>query len=118
MRFFVDANLPLKFALNLKNRGFDTIHTDDLPNRERTTDNEIRKISVEQDRIVITKDSDFVDSHLIQGIPNKLLIITTGNITNTHLLALIDKHFESVIRLFDMYDLIEINNSEIIGHDK
>ena len=118
MRFFVDANLPFKFAINLKNRGFDTLHTDDLPSRERTTDNEIRRISVEQARIVISKDSDFVDSHLIQGIPNKLLIITTGNITNKQLLALIDKHFDSIIRLFEIYDLIEINNNEIIGHEK
>ncbi len=45
MRFFVDANLPFKFALNLRNRGFDTLHTDDLPNKERTTDNEIREIT-------------------------------------------------------------------------
>jgi predicted nuclease of predicted toxin-antitoxin system len=118
MKFFVDANLPFKFALDLKNRGFDTLHTDDLPNREKTTDNEIRKISIEQDRIVITKDSDFLDSHLIQGIPNKLLIVTTGNITNKELLILIQKYFDSIIQLFEIYDLIEINNTEIIGHEK
>ena len=93
MRFFVDANLPFKFAKNLKNRGFDTLHTDDLPNRERTTDNEIREISVEQERIVITKDSDFVDSHLIQGIPNKLLIITTGQLNIKHFSVFLGRGF-------------------------
>ncbi len=118
MRFFVDANLPFKFALNLRNRGFETLHTDDLPNKERTSDNEIRKISIEQDRIVITKDSDFLDSHLIQGVPKRLLIVTTGNITNKELLNLVQKHFDSIIQLFEIYDLIEINNNEIIGHEK
>jgi predicted nuclease of predicted toxin-antitoxin system len=54
MKFIVDANLPFKFALNLRNRGFDTVHTDDLPNKERTTDKEIRKVAIDQDRIVIT----------------------------------------------------------------
>jgi predicted nuclease of predicted toxin-antitoxin system len=118
MKFYVDANLPLKLALNLRERGFDALHTDDLPNKERTTDNEIRKIVVDQDRIIITKDSDFLDSHLIQGVPGKLLFVTTGNIINKDLLKLIEKYFESVVQLFDIYDLIEINNKDIIGHEK
>lgn len=118
MKFLVDANLPFTIALDLKKRGFDTLHTDDLPNKERTTDKEIRKVAVEQDRIVITKDSDFLDSHLIQGIPNKLLFVTTGNIINKDLLYLIGKYFENIVQLFEIYDLIEINNEEIIGHEK
>jgi predicted nuclease of predicted toxin-antitoxin system len=38
MKFLVDANLPFKLASNLKDKGFDTLHTDNLPNKERTTD--------------------------------------------------------------------------------
>jgi predicted nuclease of predicted toxin-antitoxin system len=118
MKFFVDANLPLGLALRLRELGFDTIHTDDLPNKERTSDQEIRQVSIEQHRVVITKDSDFLDSHLIQGIPGKLLFITTGNIVNKDLLKLIEKYFETIIQLLDIYDLIEINNDEIIVHEK
>ena len=54
MKFFVDANLPVKVAFNLRQSGFDILHTDDLPNKERTTDNEIRKVAVDQERIIIT----------------------------------------------------------------
>jgi predicted nuclease of predicted toxin-antitoxin system len=118
MRFLIDANLSYKIARVLKSKGFEILHTDDLPNKERTTDNELRKLSVDQDYIVITKDSDFLDSHLIQGIPSKLLIVTTGNITNKHLLSLFDKYFEAIIKLFDIYNLIELNNDQIIGHEK
>jgi predicted nuclease of predicted toxin-antitoxin system len=118
MKFFVDANLPFKLAIRLRELGFDAIHTDDLPNKERTSDGEIRKVSVEQNRVVITKDSDFLDSHLIQGIPRKLLFITTGNIVNKDLLGLIEKYFETVTRLFEIYDLIEITNEDIIGHEQ
>ena len=57
MKFFVDANLPYRLALRLRQLGFDAIHTDDLPNKERTTDNEIRQISIDQDRVVLIKDS-------------------------------------------------------------
>jgi len=74
MKFLVDANLPFRFARYLTSKGYDVIHTDDLPSKERTTDKEIRKVAVEQDRIIITKDSDFLDSHLIQGIPGKLFL--------------------------------------------
>ena len=90
MKFLIDANLSFKLARVLKAKGFEIIHTDDLPNKERTTDKELRILSVEQDYIAITKDSDFLDSHLIQGIPSKLLIVTTGNIPNKSLLSLFD----------------------------
>lgn len=72
MRFLIDANLPFKLTLILRDKGFDVIHTDNLPNKEQTTDREIRDISLEENRIVISKDSDFLDSHLIIGIPKKI----------------------------------------------
>lgn len=118
MKFLIDANLTFKFARVLKNKGFEILHTDDLPNKERTTDSELRKLSVEQNYTIITKDSDFLDSHLIQGIPPKLLMITTGNISNKELLGLFDKYFNIIIQLFSNYDLIELNNDSIVAHEK
>lgn len=118
MKFLVDANLPYKLVIRLKELGFDVIHTDNLPNKESTSDKEIRQVSIEQNRAVITKDSDFLDSHLIQGIPNRLIFVTTGNIANKDLLNIIEKYFETMMKLLEIYDLIEINNEEIIGHEK
>ncbi len=118
MRFLIDANLPHKLSPILKAKGFDVIHTDDLPNQERTTDAEIRKASIEDDRIIITKDTDFLDSHIIKQIPSKLLLVTTGNINNNKLRSLFNDHFETIVKLFDHYDLIEIDNSRITGHEK
>lgn len=65
MKYIVDANLPYKFSQSLLNRGYDVLHTDDLPNKEMTSDSEIRRVSLNENRIVITKDTDFLDSHLI-----------------------------------------------------
>jgi len=48
----------------------------------------------------------------------KLLLVTTGNITNKELLDLFDKYFDTSIKLFDGYDLIELNNEQIIGHER
>jgi len=118
MKFLVDANLPFKLALNLRNKGFDVLHTDNLLNREETTDKEIRNLSVEQDRIVISKDSDFLDSHLIIGIPKKFLYISTGNIINRDLILLVEQNLPQIIQLFKEYDLIELDNVELILHEK
>ncbi len=118
MKFLIDANLPFKLARNLKEMGFDVLHTDDLPNKERTTDKEKRKFAVEQNRIVITKETDFLDSHLLQNIPSKLLLVTTGNITNNELIRLFNKNFETMLKLFDSYNLIEFDTEQIIGHEK
>ena len=118
MNFLVDANLPYKLVEYLRIKGFDVIHTDDLPSKERTTDKEIRRISVEQQRIIITKDADFLDSHLIQGVPDKLFLVTTGNITDRELISLFEKDFEMVIDLLEIYDLIEMDNDRITVHEK
>ena len=117
MRFLVDANLPFKLTLILRNKGFNVIHTDNLLNKEKTTDREIREISMEEDRIVISKDSDFLDSHLIIGAPKKFLYISTGNIINRELFALIENNIDQINELFLNYNLIELNNEELIIHE-
>ena len=88
MKFIIDAQLPAVLSKYLKGKGFDVIHTDDLPNKEFTTDSEIREISVKENRIVITKDSDFLDSFFVKAIPPKLLLVSTGNIKNKALISL------------------------------
>ncbi len=118
MKWLIDAKLPARLAKALHKKGYDILHTDDLPDKERTKDSEIRKVAMDQNRVVITKDSDFLDSHLIQGIPSKLLLVTTGNIVNKELIDLFNKNIETVIRLFETFDLIELDNDQIIGHEK
>jgi predicted nuclease of predicted toxin-antitoxin system len=117
MKFIIDAQLPLALSKYLENRGFDVVHTDNLPNREFTTDNEIRELSVIEKRIVISKDSDFLDSFYIKAIPPKLLLVSTGNIKNKALISLFDSNIDKIIELFSTYSFVEIDNFEIIGHE-
>ncbi len=72
MKFLIDAQLPYGLKMLISSSGFDVIHTDDLPDKERTTDNQIRKISLNENRIVVSKDADFIDSFYLQGIPKQL----------------------------------------------
>lgn len=88
MNFLVDAQLPRRLACRLGEAGHDALHTLDLPHGNHTTDAEINTLLVQERRVVITKDADFVNSFLLTGQPYKLLLISTRNITNNDLEAL------------------------------
>ena len=85
MNFLIDAQLPRRLALRLREAGHDAVHTLDLANGNRTSDAELNAISLAEERVVITKDSDFVDSFLLKGQPWRLLLVSTGNLTTANL---------------------------------
>ena len=116
MKFLIDAQLPVRLKLWLIDNGYDALHTDDLPHRNLTHDIEIADIAEAQNRIVISKDGDFLKLKILQGKPQKLLLITTGNIRNQDLLKLFERNFAVGLKLFDSYNTVEINNSFIVGH--
>ena len=117
MSFLVDAQLPYLLATLLQQKGLDTLHTDDLPAKDETPDSEIRAIADRDDRIVITKDSDFLDSYLVKKSPRRLLLITTGNIKNRQLLDLFRKNLDTIQVLLEQHVRIEMNNDDITAHE-
>lgn len=46
MKFIVDAQLPRSLAAFLRDKGFDVIHTCELPDGNETTDAEIIRLSL------------------------------------------------------------------------
>lgn len=116
MKFIVDAQLPKSLSQLLVGLGYDSIHTLDLPDKNKSTDHFINQISKDQNRIVITKDRDFLESFLINGTPKKLLIVRTGNITNDQLLLLFKKNIQLISDLLQRSSLVELNSIEIIQH--
>lgn len=117
MKFLVDAQLPYLLTTWIREKGFEAIHTDDLPDKDETEDQQIRSFADGNKYIVITKDSDFYDSYILRKSPQKMLLITTGNIKNKRLLDLFRLNFQEIARLFEFYDLIEMNNTQILAHD-
>ncbi len=62
LRVIVDAQLPRQLARFLTfHAGYDSLHTLDLPAANRTQDGSITRLSMEERRVVITKDADFVN---------------------------------------------------------
>jgi len=118
MKFLIDANLSWKLKLTLEKMGYDVVHTDDLPNKEFTTDEEIRTFARIHNRIVITKDNDFLQSHILRNNPHYLLLISTGNISNTELSIIIESHFENIVLLFKKHKLIELTTNGIVLYEE
>ena len=116
MKFLVDAQLPYRLKLWLQAKGYDALHTTDLPAQNLTSDLDIVQVADAESRVVISKDSDFLKLHNLHRQPAQLLVITTGNINNPQLLSLFEKNFETALQLFKTYNVVEINNSFVIGH--
>ncbi|MDN5757524.1 MAG: DUF5615 family PIN-like protein [Tomitella sp.] len=116
MRFLVDAQLPATLAQLLSTSGHDAVHVSTLPSGNRTPDAEIARTADEQHRVVITKDRDFRDSHLLTATPRSLLTVTTGNITNRQLLDLFRDHLEAIINLLDRAAFVELSHDRLIAH--
>lgn len=114
MKYLVDAQLPRRLALRLREAGFDAIYALVLPKGNRTLDTEINTISITELRIVVTKDSDFVDNFILHKRPRKLLLISTGNISNRELEGLFLANLPAITSGFSNFDFIEINRTSII----
>ncbi len=95
MRFIVDAQLPRRMAHWLAARGHDVLHTLDLADGNRTPDVAIIELACRDNRIVVTKDADFVSSYLLTGRPPRLLFVATGNMGNADLQQLLEQNIRN-----------------------
>ncbi len=116
MNFLIDAQLPRRLVLLLRQAGHDTIHTLDLPHGNRTSDAEINSWAASEQRVVITKDADFVNSFLVFGQPYKLLLISTGNVPNAELLLLFTTYLPQISRELEDHSYLELSRTAVIVH--
>ncbi|MEO7622834.1 MAG: DUF5615 family PIN-like protein [Gallionella sp.] len=116
MKFLVDAQLPRRFAQWLNEAGHDALHTLDLPKKNLTPDSELTARAMRDDRIVISKDADFVQSFLINGEP-PLLLISTGNITNVELEKILRANLGGIAAAFASGRFVEITHEALVVHE-
>lgn len=111
MKFLVDAQLPPRLVRALAAAGHDAVHTLDLPEGNRSTDRAVAEMADADDRVLITKDRDFRDSHRLRALPRRLLIVMTGNIGNDELLAIFARHLGLLVTALETAGMVEL------GHD-
>jgi predicted nuclease of predicted toxin-antitoxin system len=116
VKFLVDAQLPARLARFLNDAGHDAVHTSDLPDGNRSTDTGIAQFADSDGRVVVTKDRDFRDGHLLARSPRRLLVVAAGNITNAALLALFRDNLNVVVPSLEEADFVELGFRALVVH--
>ncbi len=114
MKFLIDAQLPRRLAHRLRHEGHDALHTLDLTEGNRAPDRTLASVANRDGRVLVTKDADFVNSHLLSGRPSRLLLISTGNISNTEMGQLLVPLIPALTAAFQTSVFVELTRSGII----
>ncbi len=64
--------------------------------------------------MLATKDADFVNSFLLFGTPARLLLVSTGNISNSRLEALLVGNLESLVAALAESAFVELGSASSI----
>ena len=113
MNLLIDAQLPRRLAHFLTATQHDAVHTLDLPRGNETPDAELCAVCARENRVLVTKDSDFTNSFFLRREPPRLLLLSTGNITNRELEALFRTHLAVVVQAFGSAAFVELDRSGI-----
>jgi predicted nuclease of predicted toxin-antitoxin system len=114
VNFLVDAQLPRRLVAWFVANGHDAKHTLDMPDANRSSDDQVIVLADLEQRVVVSKDADFVDSHLLHDRPAKLLLVSTGNISNDDLELLLALLLPDIVREFANHDFLEIGRTGVI----
>ena len=118
MKFLVDTQLPTRLCLALAELGHDAVHVSQLANGNRSTDAEVVEAADAEDRVLVSKDRDFRDGHLLRGQPHRLLAVVTGNISNADLLRIFTDNLDQIVSSLDESRFLELASDVIVIHDE
>lgn len=118
MKFLIDAQLPRRLAYRLRSDGHDVLHTLDLPAANRTPDATVALVADRDGRVLVSKDADFVSSHLLKGQPRQLLLVSTGNVSNADLERLLISNLPALVQAFETSAFVELGSSSIVIHGR
>jgi predicted nuclease of predicted toxin-antitoxin system len=113
MKFLVDAHLPPSLCVILTAAGHDAVHTSHLPAQNKTPDRVISELSMGEERVVVSKDTDFYYSHLLHGRPWKLLLVCTGNIRAREMKELFQTQMPAILEALGNNSLVELHRADL-----
>lgn len=111
MKVWVDANLPPALAVWLSQEfGLEAVSAERL-NLLKANDTEIFQKAKENNAVILTKDSDFVDLVNANGPPPMVVWISCGNTTNAKLKFILLKQWVRVSELLKQgHPIIELTD--------
>ena len=69
-------------------------------------------------RVLVTKDADFVNSHVLSGRPALLLLISTGNIETVVLEQLVLANLTEIVTAFSVASFVELTRTNLVVHGR
>jgi predicted nuclease of predicted toxin-antitoxin system len=64
----------------------------------------------------LTKDADFVNSFLLCGAPYKLLLVSTGNISNRDIQDIFIRNLPAILAALETPNYVEIAQTNLVSH--
>ena len=113
MKFLIDAHLPPSLKEVFRQAGHDAIHTLDLPDRNSSRDSLLNEVSVIEERVVVTKDTDFYYSHILQNRPWKLILVRTGNLGLKETKRMFENHLPEIENALKSCSLVGLNTQTV-----
>ena len=114
MKFLCDVHISIGLVKFLCEKFPESIHVNAILSSWNTSDEEIMQYADLNDFIIISKDKDFKNSHLIRKKPKKLIKINLGNISNAELIKVFEININEFLKFENKKSfLIEIDSNEI-----
>lgn len=104
MRLLLDANISWRLAVRLKLHFEESFHVDHIGLNIPAKDIEIWNYALNNNLIIITNDEDFLDMVNLKGFPPKIVLLKTGNQSNSYVEELLIKHKADVQFLYKSHD--------------
>ena len=92
MKLLLDANVSWRLTARLKLHFEECLHVDYIGLNMPPKDAEIWNYALANKAIIVTNDEDFLDFANITGFPPKVILLKTGNQSNSYIEALLIKH--------------------------
>jgi predicted nuclease of predicted toxin-antitoxin system len=107
-RFLVDVNLPKYFQF------FNSPEFSHVTDLDRTmTDEEIWQYAVENNLVILTKDTDFYFKCLVAVNSTKVIYMKVGNLKLRELHLFFAKHWDTIIEKLSVAKLILVEQDSI-----
>jgi predicted nuclease of predicted toxin-antitoxin system len=113
MKFLIDAHLPPSLRDVFRAAGHDAIHTLDLPEQNASRDGILNEVSMNEQRVVVTKDTDFYYSHLLQGRPWRLVLVKIGNLGLKATRQMFEAHLPAIEKALQTCTLVELDQQRV-----
>jgi len=76
----------------------------------------VNETSLREQRVVITKEEDFVDIFLLCHTPYKLLLVSTGHISNKKLERLFQDNLTEIVKTLEFCYFVALDLATLICH--